>query len=401
MIFDVVVIGGGMVGAAFACAVGRQGLKVALVEGRNADEDLNREGFDIRVSALTCASERVLKALKVWDCMSGQRITPFREMRVWDATGSGAIHFDSADIGAPTLGYIVENRMIQQAMERALSKLESVTWFRPATLEDCRIEGDTVTARVGSVRLRTGLVVGADGTKSKLRELLNIGSSTDDYGQHALVATVRTERHHRNTAWQRFLPEGPLAFLPLPEDLSSIVWTTTPDRGRHLMQAPEGRFLEELETAFATTLGRVTWVGERATFPLRRVQADHYVQHRVALIGDAAHTIHPLAGQGVNLGFLDAAALAEVIRSAHSRGRDFGHRTVLRRYERWRKGHNVVTQMTLDGFKWLFGSSSLVVGTARNMGLNVTDRLGPVKNHMMRHATGLSGDLPPMAQGVS
>ena len=387
-----------MVGAAFACAVGKQGLKVAVVESRNAEEELNPEGIDVRVSALTCASERILKALEVWDYLSGQRITPFREMTVWDATGAGAIHFDSADIGAPTLGYIVENRTIQQAMERGLSKLDSVTWFRPATLEDCRIEEDTVIVRVGSVRLRTGLVVGADGTDSKLRELLHIGSSTGDYGQQALVATVRTERHHRNTAWQRFLPEGPLAFLPLPEDLSSIVWTTTPERARYLMRAPEGQFLDELERAFAATLGRVTWVGERATFPLRCAQADHYVQHRAALIGDAAHTIHPLAGQGVNLGFLDAAALAEVIRGAHSRGRDFGHRTVLRRYERWRKGHNVLTQMTLDGFKWLFGSSCLVVGAARNMGLDVTDRLGPVKKRIMRHASGLSGDLPPMAR---
>jgi 2-octaprenylphenol hydroxylase len=212
------------------------------------------------------------------------------------------------------------------------------------------------------------------------------------------VATVRTEAHHRDTAWQRFLPSGPVAFLPLPEGYCSIVWSVPPARAEDLLGLSPEAFARELEAAVDLRLGRVVWLGERAVFPLFRQHAERYVRSRVALVGDAAHTIHPLAGQGVNLGFLDAAALAEVVLAARGRGEDAGALPVLRRYERWRKGHNLLVQGAMDGFRLLFGTDLSPVRLVRNLGLRLTDGAMPVKRLIMRRAMGLEGDLPPLAR---
>ncbi len=398
--YDVVIIGGGMVGAALACGLGQMRLRVALVEERPWQDLLGDEAYHFRVSALTRASENILRTFGAWEPMRQSRMGPFREMHVWDAAGAGAIHFESADIGESMLGYIVENRVIQAGLEAQLAALDSVTWFRPARLRGLILEPGCVRVALKDIEIKALLLVGADGSESPVRRRVGIPSAVHGYGQQALVTNVRTELSHQETAWQRFLPSGPLAFLPLPENYSSIVWSTTPAAAVELSRLPAEEFAVELGRAFDSRLGSITWVGPRATFPLRSVRAHRYVQHRVALVGDSAHTIHPLAGQGVNLGFLDAATLTEVIAEARAKGRDIGAWLTLRRYERWRKGHNLAMQVAMDGLHLLFGSRFRVVQVTRNLGLQLTHSITPAKRLIMLHAVGRVGDLPRAAQGI-
>lgn len=400
--FDVAVVGGGLVGATIACALAHAGFEIALVELQPAAEAPSGKSFDLRVSAISRASEQIFRNLGAWSLLAHARVGPFREMHVWDEGGEGSVHFDSADIGEPTLGYIVENRALQYALERRLDGFSNVHWQRPATLEGLAFEPRHVRLQLDTGELTAGLVVGADGTASRVRALAGLPAAYAEYGQHALVVNVRTERPHRETAWQRFLRTGPVAFLPLPGGVSAVVWSTVPEHAAALREMPEQAFREELEAAFAARLGAITDSGRRASFPLRRLQARAYVGARVALAGDAAHTIHPLAGQGVNLGFLDAAALAQVLRDARAAGRDPGGFGVLRRYERWRKGHNVAMQCAMDGFRWLFGSRLPPLRTVRNLGLGLTDRTPFAKRLFMEHAMGIAGgpawELPELAR---
>jgi 2-octaprenylphenol hydroxylase len=389
-----------MVGAALACGLGQAGLQVALVEERPWQDLLADEAYHFRVSAVTLASESILRAYGAWEGMRQARMGHFREMRVWDAIGGGAIHFESADVGEPALGYIVENRVIQAGLEARLEALNSVTWFRPARLRGLSVEPGCVRATLDNVEIKALLLVGADGSDSQVRRRVGIPSAVQGYGQHALVTNVRTELSHQETAWQRFLPSGPLAFLPLPDNYSSIVWSTTPATAAALLRMPTQDFAAKLGRSFDSRLGGIVSIGPRATFPLRSVRVRRYVQQRVALVGDSAHTIHPLAGQGVNLGFLDAATLAEVIVEARAKGRDFGNVPALRRYERWRKSHNLTMQMAMDSLHFLFGSRFRAVQAARNLGLQLTDGIGPVKRLIMLYAMGRVGDLPGAARGA-
>ena len=353
---------------------------------------------DIRVFAITRASERIFRAIGCWDAIERGGISPFRDMRVWDASGSGAIHFDSAELGEPTLGYIVEQRVIQAALNARMETLPTLTRLCPAELGDFAVEGEAMRLTLTDGRtLHTRLLVGADGAASRVRGMAGIAIGTRDYHQEAVVAVVTTEQSHQETAWQRFLPTGPLAFLPLRDGRSSIVWSTTPQQAAELCALDEALFLERLGVAFDHRLGRVTAVEERVRFPLRRQHAKHYVAERLALVGDAAHVIHPLAGQGVNLGLLDAAALAEVVLDARDAGRDVGLHGNLRRYERWRHGDNRAMQLAMDGFKDLFGASAPPLRLLRNAGLGLVERAGPMKQLLARHAMGLAGDLPKMA----
>ena len=387
--YDLIIVGGSMVGASLACALADTPLRIALLDAQRFEADWPADGFDLRVSAITRASEAFLQQLNAWPGDQGERVSPFREMHVWDASGDGVIHFDSAELGEATLGHIVENRVLIKTLHGQIAAAKNIDYLAPVTpaameFEDKQVhlileEGEPLTAK---------LLVGADGGNSWVRRQAGISVRGWDYDQAALVTYVKTEQFHRETAWQRVMPDGPLAFLPLSDGYSSIVWSTSPTQAQQLRTMDEAAFRETLAASFGYTLGAIETCGPRAVFPLRFFETEHYVRPRLALVGDAAHTIHPLAGQGVNLGFADADSLAQVIREAQQQNQDFGSQPVLRRYERWRRADNRAMLMTMDGFKRLFGSQWGPLRWLRNTGLNLTNRLGPIKKIIMRQAMG-------------
>jgi 2-octaprenylphenol hydroxylase len=397
--FDVVIIGAGIVGATVACALGESGVRVALVEARPFAVDAVDGVRDARVFAITRASQRIFEALGVWKRIIARDAYPFREMEVWDAGGTGVIHFDCADIGEPCLGHMIEPSIIHAALLERLRSQTAVTLFCPAQFRDITLDKTEVSVSLDEgTTLNAALIVAADGARSPLRERLGIPTRVHDYRQSSLVARVATEFPHQATARQRFLPGGPLAFLPMEESWCSIVWTLPTSEAADMVALERDAFHAALGQAFDFRLGRIVDSERREVWPLTRLHAEHYVRERAALIGDAAHAIHPLAGQGVNLGLLDAAALAEVVLAARSRGGDPGAMPVLRRYERWRRGDNQLMMSAMDGFNVLFGNEMGPVRWLRNFGLAMVNAAGPAKDLLMRHAAGLAGDLPALAR---
>lgn len=387
--YDVAVAGGGLTGLVAAASFARAGFRVVVVEGRERGA-----GGDGRVSALTVASERILRRLGAWERITGA--APFRRMRVWEAKGGAEIRFDAWAVGAGHLGHIVENRVVGEALEAAVESL-GVSWMRPSRVSGIELGRGEVVVDLGRSRIRAALLVGADGGDSLVRKLAGVSIRSRDYGQLGIVCPVRPEHHHRDTAWQVARPAGPLAFLPLPDGLCSIVWSTDQEHAEYLLALADDAFRRELEAAFERRLGAIEWTGPRAGFPLHAIQAATYLAPRVALAGDAAHTIHPLAGQGVNLGILDAAVLAEVAAEAAGRGRDPGGRAALLRYERRRKAHNLAVHCAVDGFDRLYRAKGLPVQAIRNAGLAAVHRFDPIKRRIILHASGFAGDLPAAA----
>ena len=404
---DIVIVGGGMVGATLACALGDTELRVILLEAGNGHYELPEQGYELRVSAITRASQRIFETLGVWPGIVARRVSPYRDMHVWDATGPGVIHFDSAELGEATLGHIIENNVVTAALYERLNAFKNVTVITDATTASISIEAEKASLElIDGTLIETALVIGADGARSGVRQRFDISVRGWDYDHTAIVTYVKTEQAHRETAWQRFLPSGPLAFLPLPDNYCSIVWSTQPQQAKELLAMSETEFCTALAQAFDHTLGEVLSCGPRGAFPLRFFVANEYVKPRLALVGDAAHTIHPLAGQGVNLGLADVASLAEVLIDAHRQGKDIGSLPVLRRYERWRKADSMSLFVAMDGLKRLFGSEHTAVRWLRNFGLSLTDKLTPLKNHLVRSAMGLNshtleGRLPRLSQGLS
>ena len=407
--FDVVVIGGGMVGAALACllAGGRDELRVAVVEAREPGvPDFTTDRFPgLRVSAISRASQRVLAACGVWSQIQDAGVSPYGRMVVWDALaepfGRGSICFDSAELGVSCLGHIVDNGLIQWGLWQRLGQLAGVTLCCPERVTGLELDEDRVLLQLeGGQQIAASLAVGADGGASPSRGFAGIEVDGKSYDQTAVVAHVRTERPHQETAWQRFLPDGPLALLPLHDGRCSIVWSTTPEQAAALQEADANAFHRLVTDASAGVLGEVVDSGRRASFPLRLQHARDYTTTRFALAGDAAHTVHPLAGQGVNLGFLDAAALAEVVLDAVAADRDPGEQQPLRRYERWRKGENLLAATGIDAIGQLFLDRHALVGVARRLGLTLVNDAAMLKNELIRRAMGLSGDLPRVARAA-
>lgn len=402
---DLLVVGGGMVGAALACLLGRgdTGLSVCVLEAGREARWQPGASYDLRVSAISRASGRILEAAGAWSAIAGGRVSPYREMRVWDARGGaegpGAIHFDAAELGEPELGHIVENALVQQALRDAARRLPGVRWIAGAKVTGLDLGGRAARVELEDARALSGrLVVAADGARSATRELAGIETRGWDYEQRAVVTHVATAKPHRETAWQRFLPTGPLAFLPLADGRSSIVWSTRPEHAAELLEMDAEAFCAALTEASDGVLGTVADCAERAGFPLGLRYAREYCRPRLALVGDAAHAVHPLAGQGVNLGFLDAAALAEVLAGAVGREEDPGSLAVLRRYARWRKGENLAAQFGFDLLARLFAGDPPVRGAVRRIGLSLVNHTPMVKNELVRRAMGLKGDLPRVAR---
>jgi 2-octaprenylphenol hydroxylase len=397
--YDIVIVGGGMVGAALACALGGADLKIAVLEARTPREPPVND-YDLRVSAITLASRAFFENVGAWAGMTRRRVARIAAMRVWDENGSGHIEFDAADIAEPELAYIIENSVIQMALVERLQQFTNIHWLCPVEIAEMALSdaGAEVVLADGR-RLAMRLLVGADGAGSRVREAAGIVFHRHDLRQTSIVATVRASAPHEHIARQRFLATGPLAFLPLPEPHTcSIVWSAETARAEELMTLDADRFRAELQAAFGSRLGEITSVSARAAFPLAISHAGAYARGRAVLVGDAAHTVHPLAGQGVNLGFLDAAELAGLIREARAAGRDIGAHTVLRRYERARKGDDLAMVSVTGGFRYLFSNRLPVVTGLRNFGLNIVNALPPVKNLIMRRASGLDGDLPRLAR---
>jgi 2-octaprenylphenol hydroxylase len=395
----IAIVGGGMVGSALACALADAGFRVTLLEARAPQPRADWSDFDLRVSAITRASRRIFDNLGAWPAMAAERVTPYREMHVWDAGGRGEIHFDSAELGEAELGHIIENRVIAAALWQRAGEL-GVERRVPCTVAAMELHerGATLSLDDGS-ELAADLLVAADGANSSIRELAGIGLQVNDYRQQGLVATVKTPAGHHDTAWQRFLPEGPLALLPLGPAHVSIVWTVSPEQAEELLSLDETEFNGRLTADSDGRLGNLAVVGPRAAFPLIRRHAETYVGPGLALVGDAAHTIHPLAGQGVNLGLLDAAELADVLAAARVARRPLGALATLRRYERARRGDNLAMQRAMDGFKYLFGDVPAPLRLVRNLGLGLADRAGPIKREFARAAMGtILGELPRLAR---
>lgn len=399
--FDVVVVGAGIVGATLANALCGSGLRIALLD-KSAPPRYRPDTYDLRVSAIALASERVFKTVGVWAEIAARRISPFRKICVWDAGSNGSIEFDAAQIGVSHLGHIVENNLITCMLHERLSRHEHVVVINRAVTRTVSAAENHVTVELeGDGQIEATVLVGADGSSSWVRGALGIEADTASYAQRAIVAQVSTSEFHNHVAWQRFLASGPLAFLPLADGTCSIVWSCNDSLADKLLAMGDPEFAEELARAFENRLGEIVTVGPRQSFPLIRLHAQNYTHTRSVLIGDAAHTVHPLAGQGANLGIADAAALAEVIIQARNRRRDIGAFPTLRRYERWRKSENRLMLDILHALKLMFGSELLPVRRVRGIGLRMVDAAGPLKHVIMRQAMGLSGDLPRLARGQS
>jgi 2-polyprenylphenol 6-hydroxylase len=405
---DVLIVGGGLVGACLATLLARQrtfpAARITVLEPRLPQRPGSADDIDLRVSAVSRASQRILSACGVWEGLITERASPYERMRVWDAASrldaSSAICFDCATVGEQDLGHIVENRRMQWALLEE-ARIAGVTLIESGVKE---LEAGTDGIRVellNGARLVAPLLVAADGADSPTRHLMGIERSAVEHGR-AVVTHIVTANPHQRTAWQRFLPTGPIALLPLHDGRSSIVWSTTDEQVRELMAMDDRPFCRAVEEATDRALGTVESCARRAQFPLRSSHAAHYVAEHFALVGDAAHAVHPLAGQGVNLGFLDSAALAQVLSEALAQGDGAGDLRVLRRYERWRKGENLVMLNALDGFNRLFSNESTWLGMLRRAGLAVANDVQPLKHFFLRRALGLNGDLPAAARaGVS
>lgn len=403
---DILINGGGMVGLSLALALANAGFSVIVLDAQAApatpdalQTGMTQPDFDSRVSALTAASQSWLASLGVWETLAGLRVCPYRDMRVWDADGTGAIHFTAEEVHASVLGHIVENRLLCAVLHAALLQQPQVivrngVALAKATLAATPGNYSEITADDGS-HYRCRLLIGADGGNSTVRTLCGFATREWSYEQQAIVATVHTAQPHAHTAWQRFTGSGPLAVLPLElpgvpvQHYSSIVWSCDSALAAELMALTDAAFISRLQRAFESRLGDMTLVTPRVAFPLRQQHATDYVQAGVALVGDAAHTIHPLAGQGVNLGLADARCLVEVLGKAHQRGEDIATLQTLSRYQRERKGPNLAMMLAMEGFKRGFGSDNLLLRWLRNTGLRLADRQQTLKRTLIRQAMGL------------
>lgn len=396
--YDVLVIGGGMVGATLGCCLGGSELRVAVVEDSPPQSFSNEQDFDLRVSALSIGSRTIMEMIGAWQGVTNKRYCPFKRMRVWES--SADTEFCSDDINQQALGYIVENRVIQIALLDRLGEFQNVDLLCPAKTLNIQYhsQGSTIHMDDGRV-LKCRVLVAADGGQSKVRQSVGIGVSARDYQQHALVIAVETDYSQQDITWQRFTPFGPQAFLPLPGNYASLVWYHSPAEIWRLKSLSNENLLNEVLREFPNCLGQINQVMNKNSFPLKRQHALTYVKEGIALIGDSAHVINPLAGQGVNIGLLDAAALAQTIISAKNKGQDIGGLQVLKQYERARRKENLLMMTTMDLFYQVFSNRILPIKVLRNFGLALAGRLKPAKNLVMRYAIGVEGNLPKLARG--
>lgn len=398
--FDIIVVGGGMVGLAMVAAVADSDLKILLIEKQILpdkissdlllDQAVDDEDFEVRVSAISPANRAFLRSLNAWQNIPKQRQANYQEMKVWDGDGTGKIDFSAAKVAQPDLGVIVENRVVQAALLKNIQAFGNLHCCFGLELEQIEFFDDFVEVNLSDgAQYKAQLLIGADGANSIVRQKCGIESKQMPYQQVAFVANVKTELSHQFTAWQRFTPTGPVAFLPLAnENLCSVVWSLDQEKADELNGINKDEFANKLQFAFESKLGKVSAVSEHFGFPLVKRHSQSYLEHRVALVGDAAHTIHPLAGQGVNLGFQDVACLSQLILKLVQQQRDFGIKQNLRSFERERKTENLIVQNAMSGFKHLFANQSMPVTLLRNFAMSALNNLPMAKEIMIKKAMG-------------
>lgn len=395
---ELIVVGGGLVGLTLGIACAEAGIEVAVID-REDPAVMLAEPFDGRSTAIAHGSQQVLSGIGLWLLVASEA-QPILEIRVADSASPLFLHYDHRDLGDLPLGYIVENRVLRRALVERAAALPSLRYLAPAGVARVEREAGRVMAHLDDGRRIKGeLAAACDGRTSPLRHEAGINTIEWTYPQTGIVCTMRHEMPHRGVAVEHFLAAGPFAILPMTGNRSSIVWTERADLAPRLMALDEAGFTAELVHRFGDFLGRVELEGPRWSYPLALMHAERYAAPRLALVGDAAHVIHPIAGQGLNLGIRDIAALAELIVDARRLGLDIGNHETLQRYERWRRFDNLTLTAVTDGLNRLFSNAVPPVKLARDVGLAVIDRLPPVKRFLMRHAMGVVGDLPRLARG--
>ena len=401
--YDVLIVGGGMVGATLACALGNTNLKVGVVEAYTFGAN-NQPSYDDRSIALAYGSRRIIEGMGLWSALKSQ-VTPINKIHISDRGHFGFTRLDAVDYGVGALGYVVELRVMGAVLADALSQLSNVDLISPAKvvgLTQSSTHMDVSIERDGAEQsLSTRLVVGADGDKSFVRQLLNIPTDRDEYDQAAVIANVTPSKSHDGVAYERFTETGPLALLPLSNNRCSLVWTVKADQTEEILNLSDDAFLERLQSRFGFRLGQFEHVGRRQAYPLALVRAQEHVVERVALIGNAAHTLHPVAGQGFNLGIRDVAALAQVIVDAERIGEDLGKKKVLNDYLEWRiKDHQQVITFT-DTLARLFANNSPPLALVRNCCLVALDLMPIVKGKLAQKTMGLAGKQPRLTRQLS
>ncbi len=398
---DIIVAGAGIVGSTAALLLADIGLSVVVIDAKKR-ETWQAATSGTRVSAINIASENVLREARVWGAVVRRCVSPFKKMFVWETGKNGQISFDAANVAQLHLGHIIENDVLVDALHSALVSRPNLTLCEGVEIDSIRLPdeaADQMTADLSNGQsFNARLLIGADGARSKVRQQSGLNTNAISYEQKAIVAKVQTQHPHEQTAWQRFLNTGPLAFLPLQDGSSSIVWSCDSARADEILALGTHDFEQALESAFESKLGSVSLISERGCFPLFNLHAPRYIAQRVALLGDAAHVAHPLAGLGANLGILDAACLQEVLLSSVQKKRDPGSERLLKRYQRWRRAENALVLNGLSAFKYIFGSEYDSVRQAAALGMSTANKIIPLKSAITRYATGLAGDLPAAAK---
>lgn len=424
--FDVLIVGAGMVGATIACGLARSGLKIGIIDQQPPPQFIEDEAPHIRVSALSYASEQVLRHVGAWPFIANKRVCPYRRLAVnerpskkglsaWlpDISAWARTEFNADDIfpgqGAGHLGHIVENDIVQLGLHEAMAELENIQLFCPDQILSMQLQGEQkIITLAASGQLTAKLVIGADGAQSKVREQANIGQYREQYEQQAFVCTVEYQGKQEDITWQSFTAHGPMAFLPLADrntgadsgsiHYASLVWYDAADAIKGLKTMSEAELLTTLQSKYPRELPTLNKLVARASFPLFKSHALDYVKEGVVIAGDAAHTINPLAGQGVNLGFLDAAVLIEVIAQAVMNDQDFAAKEVLDEYQKRRRSENQTMMRLMDAFYYGFSNDHLPLRIIRNLGLGLANHAGVAKHSVVKYAIGLSGNLPKLAK---
>lgn len=394
--YDVAIVGGGMVGAVLAVALSRAEFSVALVEAKRPPRFDSNNDYDLRLSAIAPGPRRVLDNLGLWQAVERRRVCPFTGMMVWDAGSSAELFLEHTAVGLPELGHIVENQLVVDCAWQALTDVDV---YCPAKMQSLAVEADAARLRLDDDSvISAALVVGAEGANSPVRNAVGIQTTGWSYGQRCTVGAVSPERYHRHIAWQRFTETGPVAFLPLSDGRCSLAWHADDALAAELAELDHDAFCERLTEASAGVLGRIERMDTRASFPLQLLHAREYCRPRVALAGDAAHVVHPMAGQGVNLGLLDVAEMVAALEAGRAASRDAGDMTYLRRYQRARMAENLMMLGATDALKRVYGSNNPLLRSLRKQAIGAASSLAPIRQLMIHHAVGLSADGPRLLQ---